>query len=127
MFLSFPNFSISVNNPNSPNYGHRYNNQYYQNLLNKWINNTGSSLRERELLTDDNVIGDIVRNLFVEDQMFPGGKYGFTEGDLDKEDIYGQLGAPLVHFPPGGSTGVTWLAQNSKGFLDSPETFVFLL
>ena len=70
---------------------HKYSNQYYQKLLAKWVNNNETSDSEHELLKDDNIIGDIVRNLFVEDQMFPGGVYGFTEDELGKEDIYGQI------------------------------------
>lgn len=95
LFLSFPKFPLFEINQKSPNNGDIYNDQYYNHLLMKWLNNSGGSERERELLTDDNIIGDIVRNIFVEDQMFPGGEYGFAENELGKEDIYGQLGAHL--------------------------------
>ena len=71
--------------------GYKNKNQHYYNLLIRWINP-----RERGLITDDNLLGNIVRSLFVEDQMFPGGEYGFKVNKLEKSDINGQFGQPLI-------------------------------
>ena len=97
VFLLHPNnFSLSEINYTSPLEGYKHTNQYYQGLFNKWLNYDGSSGHESDFITDDNVLGDIVRNVFVEDQMFPGGEYGFNIYEVDKKDIKGQFGQPLI-------------------------------
>ena len=93
-------FSVSTNNydplldltANLTHYPHRH----YQCLLRNWMNPNNTPTPKNDLAMDDDIHADIVRTLFVEDPMFPGGEYGFSEEDLNKEDIYGQLGAPIL-------------------------------
>jgi len=99
-FLYHPRLSISVNNYSSPLESYKHKHPHYHNLLIKWLEYNGNSSTENDFTNDDTVFGDIVRNLFVEDPMFPEGKYGFNAKTLDimgdVVKLNGQYGQPLI-------------------------------
>ena len=85
--------SISENNYYPPIDGLKYRHQFYNSLLTKWLENNTSFEYYNSSVLEEAALVDIVRNVFVEDQMYPNGAYGF---DVEKQNITGQLGAPIL-------------------------------
>ena len=83
-------FLISLNNYQLSGRGKS---SYNKDLLNEWLHYRNNLRLQKSIMINDSVMTDIVKNLFVEDQMFPGGKYNFDESVIN---INGQIGAPII-------------------------------